>query len=373
MLFNSLTFLCFFLAVLAGYWLARTRNTQLNWLLCCSVLFYASWSWLYALIFLGLISLNYAATLVLHRGRSRSLLAASRDRVAAGHFLREVRWREAFWWICLGLCKKVLIADYLAAMADAAFDNPGKVKSLTTLFAVHAFTFQIYCDFSGYSNIARGLGLLMGFDLIHNFNMPYVSKNMREFWQRWHISLSRWLRDYLYIPFGGNRGGLGMTCRNLMLTMGLGGLWHGASWTFVLWGCYHGALLMTERLWDRFSRWKPRIPGWIAVLAIYHLAALGWVFFRTHTMHDLQLVFHNLGEDWEDLDRLRSWRGLWERNFEALIALGVAIAGQIVASRVPPRRFWNMPAWALGLILSAVVTVLTILAPGNREFIYFQF
>lgn len=147
-----------------------------------------------------------------------------------------------------GMFKKAVVADNLAGIADPVFSNPAAYSSGELVVALLAFTFQIYCDFSGYSDMARGVARMMGFNLMVNFNVPYVSKTPSEFWRRWHISLSSWLRDYLYIPLGGNRGGEFKTYRNLFLTMLLGGLWHGASWTFVLWGVAHGTVLIVYRL-----------------------------------------------------------------------------------------------------------------------------
>ena len=146
-----------------------------------------------------------------------------------------------------GLYQKIVIADNVAPIANAVFNSPAHHTAGATLAAVLAFTVQIYCDFCGYSNMARGLARCLGFDLMINFNQPYFARSPSEFWQRWHISLSRWLRDYLYIPLGGNRGGRLKMYRNLMITMLLGGLWHGASWTFVAWGAFHGAIQVLYR------------------------------------------------------------------------------------------------------------------------------
>ncbi len=146
-----------------------------------------------------------------------------------------------------GLYQKIVIADNVSGIANAVFNSPAHQTAGATLAAVLAFTVQIYCDFCGYSNMARGLARCLGFDLMINFNQPYFARTPSEFWQRWHISLSRWLRDYLYIPLGGNRGGQLKMYRNLMITMLLGGLWHGASWTFVAWGAFHGAIQVLYR------------------------------------------------------------------------------------------------------------------------------
>ncbi len=151
--------------------------------------------------------------------------------------------------ILLGVTKKLLIADRMAVLADAVFEHPHFFSPLTVASGVVAYSFQIYCDFSGYSDIAIGVSRIIGFDLPENFNMPYLSTSITEFWRRWHMTLSKWLRDYLYIPLGGNRRGRLRTYFNLLMTMLLGGLWHGANWTFVIWGGLHGLALAGHKLW----------------------------------------------------------------------------------------------------------------------------
>ncbi|MDA1306433.1 MAG: MBOAT family protein, partial [Acidobacteria bacterium] len=162
---------------------------------------------------------------------------------------------QGLWLISWGLFKKMVIANNLAIVVDRTFAAGSGATGAEYLIAIYAFAFQIYCDFSGYSDIARGLAALMGIDLMVNFNNPYAATNPREFWRRWHISLSTWLRDYLYVPLGGNRGALWQTYRALMLTMLLGGIWHGAQWTFVVWGLYHG-------VWLAVHRWMTMDRGW---------------------------------------------------------------------------------------------------------------
>lgn len=184
-----------------------------------------------------------------------------------------------------GLFKKIVIADSLALLGvDAAFDNPSAYSSLDLLFALYGYTFQIYCDFSGYSDIAIGLALMMGFKLPINFNRPYIATNPSDFWKRWHISLSTWLRDYLYISLGGNRFGRFLTYRNLALTMVLGGLWHGAAWTYIIWGAMHGFYLVVHRLLTERS-YLPSIPKFVSIIFFFHLIALTWIPFRSSDMH----------------------------------------------------------------------------------------
>jgi alginate O-acetyltransferase complex protein AlgI len=181
--------------------------------------------------------------------------------------------------IFIGLFKKIVIADLLAYLiVDAVFERPADFSSWDLMIGLYAYTFQIYCDFSGYSDIAIGIALILGFKLPMNFNRPYISQNPSEFWRRWHISLSSWLRDYLYISLGGNRGSKLFTSRNLLLTMLLGGLWHGAAWNFVLWGAFHGAILVLSRnvTTETKVNWKM-----IAKIAInFHLVIFGWLLFR---------------------------------------------------------------------------------------------
>lgn len=188
-----------------------------------------------------------------------------------------------------GLFKKVVIGDNAAQLADFVFQGWTGMSGTAILIGVYAFALQIYGDFSGYTDIARGIARMMGFDLMINFRAPYLAVNPSDFWQRWHISLSTWLRDYLYIPLGGNRKGKTTTVRNLLITMLLGGLWHGAAWNFLLWGFYHGLLLVLYHLYDENWRQKKGSLGaifppsfWrlIRVFMMFHLTCAGWIFFR---------------------------------------------------------------------------------------------
>lgn len=187
--------------------------------------------------------------------------------------------------ILLGLVKKVVFADNLALFVDPVFEQPENYNAMMTLFAVYAFAFQIYFDFSGYTDIARGVAKLLGFTFPRNFMHPYVSISFQSFWRRWHMTLSRWLRDYLYISLGGNRKGAYKTMRNLFLTMFLGGLWHGASWNFALWGVLHGVYLAIERLNDRWKiiQFNLSVPFWrlLKWFIIFHLICFAWIFFRS--------------------------------------------------------------------------------------------
>ena len=194
---------------------------------------------------------------------------------------------KGVWLITWGLFKKAVIANNLAIVVDRTFASGTGATGAEYLIAIYAFAFQIYCDFSGYSDIARGLAALMGIDLMVNFNHPYAATSPRDFWRRWHISLSTWLRDYLYIPLGGSRGTSARTYTALLLTMLLGGVWHGANWTFVVWGLYHGALLAAHRWISLDAGW--RLPDTRATriasrVVVFHLVCLGWLFFRAESM-----------------------------------------------------------------------------------------
>ena len=206
--------------------------------------------------------------------------------IAAPRRISGEQLRDGAWLIAWGYFLKVFVADNVAPLANAVFDPDASPTGINTLLGVYAFAFQIYGDFAGYSNIARGTSKLMGIELIENFRFPYLVRTPQEFWRHWHISLSTWLRDYLYIPLGGNRGTPAQTRRNLMITMLLGGLWHGAAWTFVLWGAYQGALLSLYR-WmagrRAGQRWllgdsgAARVLGWCLM---FHLTCYGWLIFR---------------------------------------------------------------------------------------------
>jgi alginate O-acetyltransferase complex protein AlgI len=212
------------------------------------------------------------------------------DQIAAGVYL-----------IIWGYFKKVVIADNLGQIADQIFNNYTNYQGLDIILGVLAFAFQIYGDFSGYSDIARGISRLMGFELMVNFRLPYFALNPADFWQRWHISLSSWLRDYLYIPLGGNRKGTVSLYRNLLITMLLGGLWHGAAWNFVIWGGYHGLILILFRILEKNpihlqpwgGKFSPIHIGFRMIL-MFVLTLLGWLFFRADSIQQISYMLANL-------------------------------------------------------------------------------
>jgi len=186
----------------------------------------------------------------------------------------------------IGYLRKIVIADAVAPLVNQCFTAPEQLGGFNLLLGLYLFAIQIYGDFCGYSDIARGVSKLMGIDLMVNFRQPYFATSIREFWRRWHISLSSWLRDYLYIPLGGNRGGTAKMLRNLMLTMLLGGLWHGANWTFVIWGGLHGLYLSADRLLHGSRVPKDSCLPWriLKIVATFHLVVLTWLFFRAESL-----------------------------------------------------------------------------------------
>ena len=276
--------------------------------------------------------------------------------------------------ILFGLYKKVFVADNLGPIVDEAFARTGTLTRAEALLSLYAFAIQIYCDFSGYTDIARGTAKLLGFDFALNFRRPYFSRNPSEFWQRWHISLSSWLRDYLYIPLGGNKGGAARTARNLFLTMLLGGLWHGASWTFVLWGAYHGALLVVHRLLKPvLSRIRPTshaVSGlWTVtrVVLLFHLVVLGWLPFRARSMAEVENVLLALTRHGGELGTALA-SGKWLLACSSLLLL-LELGEELRPGLLDRRQFWMR-----GLVYALVaVSILIAGAPGGQTFIYFQF
>lgn len=201
---------------------------------------------------------------------------------------------QGIWLISWGLFKKMFVADNLATLVDPVFQEGWHGSGGEALVAIYAYAFQIYCDFSGYSDVAIGLAKLLGFDVRWNFNLPYFATNPSDFWRRWHISLSTWLRDYVFIPMGGSRHGEWSTRRNLMATMVLVGLWHGAAWTFVVWGAYHGLLLIVHRAVspERSAEEHPLITVAVARAAVtFHLICVGWLLFRASSLQQAADIF----------------------------------------------------------------------------------
>jgi alginate O-acetyltransferase complex protein AlgI len=295
-----------------------------------------------------------AGPLTRHDQLIPQLHAVARDGIAAH---RKLSGAMLF---ALGLAKKVLIADRIAAFADPLILHVGGATTVEAWLALLGYTLQIYFDFSGYSDMAVGLGRLFGIELPQNFDSPYKSTSPRDFWRRWHMTLSRWLRDYLYISLGGNRKGIVRMRVNMLLTMTLGGLWHGAAWTFAVWGLYHGLLLAGHAAVE--SQWE-RLPVWTQRLATFVLVMLGWVLFRS-----------------PDFASALAWyRALVVGGAVTGLALGklaLLVAGGLAIVQLAPNT-WQLdleaarPRWGvvLGLVFATSIVATTL----SSRFLYFQF
>ena len=304
--------------------------------------------------------------------------------------INRIEFGRAAHLIGRGMFKKVVIADFLAgAIVDDAFAAPSAHSAADVLFGVYGYAVQIYADFSGYTDMAIGVALLMGFRFPQNFDRPYAAVSISDFWRRWHMTLSRWLRDYLYIPLGGNRRGRARTYINLLVTMGLGGLWHGAAGVFIVWGLYHGAGLVAERLaqqaWTarrgagegRYTRSSQRRPAgagtalgaWLRVLAVFHFVCAGWVLFNSESLAHAGSVFARLIDGWGAPTELLT-------PFVAAV-----IIASVLAQYVPTAlaRRWTTalaqaPAGATAVAFAVWIMIVVALGPeGVADYIYFQF
>lgn len=304
--------------------------------------------------------------------------------VRADYFLPQVKQNVkatrdeiylGLWLIILGIIKKAIIADYIAQYNDLIFANPTGYTGFESLMGVVGYTMQIYCDFSGYSDMAIGIALIMGFKLCTNFNFPYKSNNLTEFWRNWHISLSSWLRDYIYIPLGGNRKGTFRTYLNNFLTMLIGGLWHGANWKFVFWGAMHGVGLAIHKAFKPLlnkvpNTWIVKAISWSVTMIFVSLL---WVFFRADTWQESVLIIQNIFKDFRPdyIPVFISVRYIW------LIMMAV-----IIVSHALPRRWYDIMGswfvkspWIVKLLIFVVIVQLVIqfMSEDVTPFIYFQF
>ncbi|WP_420453983.1 MBOAT family O-acyltransferase [Rubrivirga sp.] len=307
--------------------------------------------------------------------------------VRASLLLPQLRRDHPFLWsgfllglgqVLLGYVKKVAIADSLAPFVDRVFDAPEAFTPISVVIGVFFYAFQIYCDFSGYSDIAIGLARMLGYDFGVNFDTPYFSRSFSEFWTRWHISLSSWLRDYLYIPLGGNRGGTLFTYRNLVITMLLGGLWHGASWNFVLWGALHGLYLVLQRLigpsYGRLVE-RLRIPrvvsDGLSLVVVFALTCFAWIFFRSPTWATSMDILQQIAS----LDRL----AFADVQLKVVVLKGFLLIGMLVTAEawsktvVVPSAVLDRPV-ARTLAYAAALWLIVLFGTfDGGQFIYFQF
>lgn len=296
---------------------------------------------------------------------------------------------EGIWLILFGLFKKVIFADNLAAVVNSAFARPDLLAGVDLWLAVYAFAFQIYFDFSGYTDIARGSALLLGYKVPINFNLPYMAGSIADFWHRWHISLSTWLRDYLYIPLGGSRCSRWLNSRNLLITMTLGGLWHGASMHFLIWGAYQGVALILHKelkaLTDRvgwFARLKPHfLFRALSIVLTFHVVCLGWVFFRADTTAAAFAIIEKLlfvgGAQTDVPNWMLTIVNVQEPAIFMILPLILLALGlsQILAANVASGKLKvsvPLPVRAFGV--AALICLLIVFTPDTSpRFIYFQF
>ncbi len=467
MVFPTLQFLGFFLAVFAIYWSLPRHHWRMVWLLVSSCAFYMSWNpWLILLILLstsvdyvvalriqslaaprwrrGLLAFSIAVNLGIlayfkytvfalqttqvvcnwfgvaldlpllkivlplgisfytfeaisyvvdvYRGQLKAITRpldyalyilffphlVAGPIVRSGDFLPQLQRLKHFSWprlqlgvelILLGLLKKAVISDHLAIIIDPVFAHPGDYAGQALWLATLGYAVQIYCDFSGYSDMAIGLAHTLGFKLPMNFNLPYFAANITDFWRRWHISLSTWLRDYLYVPLGGNRGGRWATYRNLLLTMVLGGFWHGANWTFLVWGFYHGLLLALHRS-CALPRWF--LGNWtkpLSMAATFLAVCVGWVFFRAQSIADAAVILRGL---------IHAPPGLMLEHYQVVVVcfcLLLTLIGHALGMGLNVRKLeQRLPAPVAGAVFAlALVLFFLFLPPSSQAFIYFQF
>ncbi|MGO9856194.1 MAG: MBOAT family O-acyltransferase [Acidimicrobiales bacterium] len=288
-----------------------------------------------------------------------------------------IDYSRAFWLILAGLFKKVVISSYVSsAIVTPVFTSPTQHSALEAIFAAWGYAVQIYCDFSGYTDIAIGLALLLGFRFPQNFDAPYTARNLQDFWRRWHMTLSRWLRDYLYIPLGGSANGQAQTVRNIMITMVLGGLWHGAAWTFVFWGGLMGAGQSFGHLRrsSRVRRGLPAVPEgpvrvWVQRFLTFQYVCLGWVFFNANGLSQAFSVLSRVLSGWGEASPL------------VTPLLVVTVLGTIASQFVPPLSVARLQAAfsrqktavQVGLLGFALLGITTFGPVGVAPFIYYRF
>jgi D-alanyl-lipoteichoic acid acyltransferase DltB (MBOAT superfamily) len=263
----------------------------------------------------------------------------------------------------VGLFKKAALADYLALYADKVFDAPAQFKAPALVLASFAYAWQIYFDFSGYTDMARGIGQMMGFRLMLNFSNPYLATDLGDFWRRWHISLSTWFKDYVYIPLGGNRAGQFNTYKNMILTMVISGLWHGAAWTFVIWGALHAAGRVVTRELERAAFYREKVPKLAKQMGVFAFVTFAWIFFRAPTFHDASLIV------------TRIFTTGWADPAFPVLALVLVLAVWLYEHLYESQHKWMLalaPARVAIVVMMAVY--LTVFAgSGAQPFIYFQF
>jgi alginate O-acetyltransferase complex protein AlgI len=279
-----------------------------------------------------------------------------------------IRWRDVGDGLSLsvvGFFKKVALADYLAKYVDPVYGNPEQFRGPALALATLAFAWQIYCDFSGYTDMARGVAQVMGFRLMLNFNNPYTATGLRDFWNRWHISLSTWFRDYLYFPLGGSRGSTFQTYRNMFITMVVSGIWHGAAWTFVVWGALHALGRCLTREVEQTDFYVNRIPRLLKQLLVFAFVNFTWIFFRAQSLSDAGLIISRIfTTGWED------------PRFPVLMAvllLAVWLYQLLYNSQSSLRNILEWDSVKMSQAILMILYLGIIAQPSTKQFIYFQF
>jgi len=279
----------------------------------------------------------------------------------------------------IGLFQKAVIGDNLAMVVDHGYKNVEQLSNYDLYIVLVAYSFQIFFDFAGYSNMAIGSARMFGYKLPENFNTPYIAENISQFWRRWHMTLSRWIMDYIFIPLGGSRGTLVKTCKNLLITMALGGLWHGAAWTFVVWGIFHGMGLVLHRLYgasglqSKFSSLMPaKIYHWLMVFVTFQFVTIGWIFFRSQDFSTAWLILAKLfdPQGWLTISVDQALL-LKSYGFSAMLLYGV----YVVITKLPQVTCYLQHRLYRPVVLYFFIYYFVIfLAPKNADpFIYFQF
>lgn len=311
------------------------------------------------------------------------------------HLLPQLKIPHAFDWdrvksglalMLVGLIKKMVIADQLSVLVNHVYDNPRSFSGTPLILATYFFAFQIYCDFSGYTDIARGAARVMGFDLVLNFDKPYLAQNIADFWRRWHISLSSWFRDYVYFPLGGNRAGFRRQYVNLMIVFVLSGLWHGASWNFVVWGALHGLLIIGWHFFRNYKEPQPQrdkrfrsLSRVLSILITFHLVTFAWIFFRARTLNEALYVVTHLFKG-ISVRQIQDWVPGYPPSEIILSALLVVslIVAQLLDRRLSLRRsFSRQPLLVRASVFAALILVWGFFVitgdVASQQFIYFQF
>jgi D-alanyl-lipoteichoic acid acyltransferase DltB (MBOAT superfamily) len=263
----------------------------------------------------------------------------------------------------VGLFKKVALADYLSAYADPIYATPGRFDSPALLLATFAFAWQIYFDFSGYTDMARGVGRVLGYKFMLNFNNPYLATSLGDFWTRWHISLSTWFRDYVYVPLGGNRRGSARTYCNLFLTMVISGLWHGAAWTFIVWGAIHALATMATRKAERSHWYRHRVPAFAKQIVVFAVVCFAWIFFRAESLSDAWLIVSRIAMSG------------WSDPRFPLLALSLVGVVWLYQWCYDSAAQWVLESYIVRVALVVLMLLYLSVVPGssNEAFIYFQF